>query len=140
MAKSHVDGLLRTVPLFSHCTRKELTQLSGLTTTVTLPAGEIVVSQGQTGKEFMVIVEGKATVVIDGRMVATLGHGDFFGEIALLDGGPRTATVTAETDLVAEVMREHEFATLLMDVPEVTRGILRGVAARLRVADASLAQ
>jgi CRP-like cAMP-binding protein len=139
MAKAHVDELLRTVPLFSHCTRKELTELSSLTSTVTMPADKVVVRQGQPGKEFIVIVEGKATVAIDGQSVATLGPGDFFGEIALLDGGPRTATVTADTDLVAEVMSHQEFATLLMDVPEVTRGILKGVAARLRAADANLA-
>jgi CRP-like cAMP-binding protein len=138
MDRQHVDGLLRTVPLFSHCTKKELTLLSGLTTVLNIPAGHVVVRQGQPGREFIVIVQGKATVAIDGQTVATLGSGDFVGEIALLDGGPRTATVTADTDLVAEVMSHREFATLLMDVPEVTRGILKGVAARLRAADANL--
>jgi hypothetical protein len=57
MAKPHVDGLLRTVPLFSHCTKIELTQLSSLTTTAIWPAGEVVVSPGQTGKEFIAIVQ-----------------------------------------------------------------------------------
>ena len=90
------------------------------------------------GREFIVIVDGTATVAIDGQAVATLGAGDFLGEIALLDGGPRTATVTADTDLVAEVMSHQELASLLVNVPYVTRGILKGVAARLRAADATL--
>jgi CRP-like cAMP-binding protein len=92
MAKSGVDDLLRGVPLFSHCSNKELIELSSLTTTLRMPAGKVVVRQGEPGKEFIVIVEGKATVSIDDQAVATLGPGDFFGEIALLDGGPRTAT------------------------------------------------
>jgi CRP-like cAMP-binding protein len=139
MAKAQVDALLRTVPLFSRCTKKELTLLSRLTTTATIPAGRVVARQGQLGREFIVIVSGNATVAIDGRTVATLGPGDFFGELALLDGGPRTATVTADTDLVAEAMSHREFASLLIDAPSVTSGILKGVAARLRAADASLA-
>ena len=138
MAKSGVNDLLREVPLFAHCSNKELIELSSLTTTLSMRAGKVVVSQGEPGKEFIVLVEGKATVSIDDQTVATLGPGDFFGEIALLDGGPRTATVTADTDLVAEVMSHQEFAVLLMDVPEVTRGILKGVAMRLRAADANL--
>jgi CRP/FNR family cyclic AMP-dependent transcriptional regulator len=138
MAKVYVDGLLSTVPLFSRCTRKELTLLSGLTTKLTFPAGRVVARQGQVGREFIVIHRGKATVTIDGRTVATLGPGDFFGEIALLDGGPRTATVTADTDVVAEVMSHQELARLLVDVPTVTRGILKGVAARLRATDGIL--
>ena len=138
MAKSGVNDLLREVPLFAHCSNKELIELSSLTTTLSMRAGKVVVRQGEPGKEFIVLVEGKATVSIDDQTVATLGPGDFFGEIALLDGGPRTATVTADTDLVAEVMSHQEFAVLLMDVPEVTRGILKGVAMRLRAADANL--
>ena len=129
MAKTHVDELLSTVPLFSRCTKRDLAVLSRLTTTLTFPAGEEVTRQGRVGREFIVIISGKATVAIDGQTVATLGPGDFFGEIALLDGGPRTATVTADTDLVAEVMSHQEFASLLFDVPQVTRGILKGVAA-----------
>jgi CRP-like cAMP-binding protein len=139
MAKTHIDGLLSSVPLFSRCSKRELNLLSRLTNKMTFPAGEVVVRQGRLGREFIVIVSGDATVAIDGQTVATLGAGDFFGEIALLDGGPRTATVTADTELVAEVMSHQEFASLLYEVPQVTRGILKGVAARLRVADASLA-
>ena len=138
MAKTHVDEVLSTVPLFARCTKKELAALSRLTTRMTLPAGDVVTRQGRVGREFVVIVDGTATVAIDGQTVATLGAGDFLGEIALLDGGPRTATVTADTDLVAEVMSHQEFASLLVEVPYVTRSILKGVAARLRAADTTL--
>ena len=138
MSKANVNGLLATVPLFSRCTKRDLKRLSGLTTAVTIPAGDVVARQGRLGREFIVILQGTATVAIDGKTVATLGPGEFFGEIALLDGGPRTATVTADTDLEAEVMSHQEFATLLVDVPSVTRGILKGVASRLRATDAIL--
>jgi CRP-like cAMP-binding protein len=138
MAKTNVDEMLSTVPLFSRCTKRELARLSRLTTCITVSAGETVTRQGALGREFIIIVSGTATVAIDGQTVATLGPGDFFGEIALLDGGPRTATVTADSELVAEVMSHQEFASLLVDVPQVTRGILKGVAARLRAVDAAL--
>jgi CRP-like cAMP-binding protein len=138
MGQTNVDGMLSTVPLFSRCTKKELKVLSRLATQMTFPAGRVVTQQGRYGREFIVILNGQATVTIDGQTVATLGPGDFLGEIALLDGGPRTATVIADTDLVVEVMSHQEFASVLVDVPLVTRGILKGVAARLRAADASL--
>jgi CRP-like cAMP-binding protein len=138
MAKAQVDGLLSTVPLFSRCTKKELTLFARLTTRIAIPAGQVVTRQGQLGREFLVIVTGKATVAIDGVVIATFGPGDFLGEIALLDGGPRTATVTADTDLVVEVMSYQEFMILLLDAPNVTRSILKGVAARLRAADTNL--
>src|SRR3954453_1087333 len=104
---------LKNIALFSACTRKELELISGATTQLRFPAGETLARQGQNGHEFMVIVEGTARVEISGQTVATLGSGDFFGEIALLDGGPRTATVVAETDLVAEVIGQREFASLV---------------------------
>ena len=112
--------------------------MSGLTTALTIPAGKVVTSEGQPGREFVVILEGKATVSINGTEIATLGRGDFFGEIALLDGGPRTATVVADTDLVARVISYAEFSQMLEDVPTMARKLLVGVAARLRDADVRL--
>jgi CRP-like cAMP-binding protein len=130
------DQLLATVPLFSACSQKELVQISRLLTPLNLPAGKVLADHGSHRRQFIVIVEGKATVTIDGQEVAKLGPGDFIGEISLLDGGPQTATVTADTDLVAEVAGHREFLTLMLDAPELTRSILRGVAARLRATDA----
>ena len=76
MAKTHIDRLLDSVPLFSRCTQKELGLLSRLTAKMTFPAGGVVTRQGRVGREFIVIVTGKATVAIDGQSVATLGPGE----------------------------------------------------------------
>jgi CRP-like cAMP-binding protein len=138
MSKRSVKELLRGVPFFAECSEKDLAQVSRLTTTVSVPAGKAVASQGALGQEFFVIVEGTVTVAINDRTVARLGPGDFFGEIALLDGRPRTATVTAETDLEIEVVGHRDFVTLVQTVPSITENILKGVAARLRDADTVL--
>jgi CRP/FNR family transcriptional regulator, cyclic AMP receptor protein len=133
-----IDHYLTEIPLFSACSKRELRTVSSLTTGVAVPAGEVLTSQGQPGREFVVILEGKATVTIDGTLIATLGPGDFFGEIALLDGGPRTATVTAVSDLACKVMSHGEFTKMLDGAPTMARKLLVGVAARLRDADVRL--
>lgn len=135
---SEIDRYLTEIPLFSACSKRELQTVSGLTTALTIPAGKVVTSEGQPGREFVVILEGKATVSINGTEITTLGRGDFFGEIALLDGGPRTATVVADTDLAARVISYAEFSQMLEDVPAMARKLLVGVAARLRDADVRL--
>jgi CRP/FNR family cyclic AMP-dependent transcriptional regulator len=132
---AEIDRYLTEIPLFSACSKRELQTISGLTTALTIPAGKVVTSEGQPGREFVVILEGTATVSINGTQIATLGRGDFFGEIALLDGGSRTATVIANTDLVARVISYVEFTQMLEDVPRMARKLLVGVAARLRDAD-----
>jgi CRP-like cAMP-binding protein len=126
---------LRRVPLFSACTDDELELIAGATTEVHSKAGDVLAREGQSGREFVVIVEGTAKVRIADREVATLGPGDFFGEIALLDNGPRTATVVAETDLVADVSSHQEFAALIEGAPTLARKLLVGIAQRLRAAD-----
>jgi CRP/FNR family cyclic AMP-dependent transcriptional regulator len=136
MIRSHdIDPLIADVPLFSRCSNKELAEISQLTTPVNVAAGKVVAHQGTRRRELIVIVEGTATVSIDGHEVATLGPGDFVGEISLLDGGPRSATVTANTDIVAEVAGAREFHTMLQDAPSLARSLLQGVAARLRATD-----
>jgi CRP-like cAMP-binding protein len=136
MIRDHdIDPLLAEVPLFSRCSKKELAEISQLTTPINVHAGKVVAHQGTHRRELIVIVEGTATVSIDGHEVATLGPGDFVGEISLLDGGPRSATVTADTDLVAEVAGAREFHTMLQDAPSLARSLLQGVAARLRATD-----
>jgi CRP-like cAMP-binding protein len=102
-------------------------------------AGKVVARQGDLGQEFVVVVEGTATVAVDDVVVASLGPGDYFGEVAVLDRGPRTATVTAETDLLVEVLTSREFDALLDRSPSLTRKIVQGLAARLRATDARLA-
>jgi CRP/FNR family cyclic AMP-dependent transcriptional regulator len=131
---------LKNVALFSACTRKELELIAGATTELRFPAGATLAQQGANGHEFMVIVDGTARVEVGDQSVATLGPGDFFGEIALLDGGPRTATVVATTDLVAEVIGQREFAGLVEDSPHLAKKLLIGLARRLRAADVLLAE
>ena len=129
---------LRGVPLFSACTGEELELMSSRMTRVTFRAGEVLATEGAVGRELLVIVEGTATVAVGAREVARLGPGDFFGEVALLDDGPRTATVTADTDGVAEVASHAEFKSLLLDAPHLVRNLLTGLARRLRAANLQL--
>jgi CRP-like cAMP-binding protein len=103
-----------------------------------IKAGKTLTRQGELGLEFFVIREGKAEVSIDGKVVATLGPGDFLGEMSLLDGKPRTATVTCITDIKAFVLSHSEFSQLMQDAPDLTRRLLVGMAERLRTSDSRL--
>lgn len=129
---------LAQVRLFGGCTRKELQELASITTGVDIHAGQVLCQEGHVGSEFFVVATGDATVTIDGDYVATIGPGEFFGEMALLDGGRRGATVTATTDMHVLVMSRHEFVVLLADVPTVSRRMLEALSSRLRTADMQL--
>lgn len=126
---------LAKVPIFSACSRQELEAIACRVTDVTLPAGEVVVAEGRAGYEFLVIVQGEVAVTKGDREVARLGAGDFFGELSLLDRGPRTATVTTLTDVEAIVLSAQEFDAFLEEVPSVARAILAGAARRMRELD-----
>jgi CRP-like cAMP-binding protein len=93
-------------------------------------AGKVLTKEGDAGREFMIIASGTASVRRKGRKVTTLGPGDFFGELALLAGVPRTATVIAESDMVVEALNRAEFATLLDESPSIARKVLSAVAKR----------
>jgi CRP-like cAMP-binding protein len=137
----HWDAMvfeLRNVALFSACTDDELERIARVTTRRRFEAGTVMACQGEPGQELLAIFEGTARVEKDGRVIAKLAEGDFFGEIALLDGGPRTATVVAETDVVAEVIGAREFDVVLERAPHMARRLLVGLARRLRAADFQL--
>lgn len=122
---------LRSVAMFQTCTDKELLEIGRLAEQVDVRAGEVLVREGRLGHEFYVVVAGKAEVVRDGRTVAILGPGDCFGELALLDPHPRTATVTmVEAGEVLEIS-QREFWSLLRDVPALPLKLLQGMARRL---------
>ena len=108
---------LRNVPLFSSCTKKELQTIARATDEITVPAGHELTDQGQIGREAFVIVDGSATVKRNGKKVATLGPGAVVGELSLLDHGPRTATVTTDTDTTVLVIEQRHFMAVLDDVP-----------------------
>jgi CRP/FNR family transcriptional regulator, cyclic AMP receptor protein len=123
---------LKQIPMFAACTKAELERVTLLANPVDIAAGEILTREGRSGGEFMVIVEGRATVTRSGAAVRTLGPGDWVGEIALLDGGPRTATVVADTAMVVEVIARKDFLDLLREVPTVAIKIAVGLAHTVR--------
>ncbi len=124
--------LIADVPMFSACTKQEIKRIAALANRVEVPAGQSLTKEGDRSKEFFIIAEGDAAVTVRGDRVATLGPGEFFGETALLDPGPRTATVTAETPMVVYKVEGEDFRSLLIDVPFIARNILRGIARRMR--------
>ena len=105
-----------------------------------MPAGKPLVTEGEPGLEFFVILSGTARVTRRGRKVATLGPGAAFGELALLDDAPRNATVVAETDMELAVLGQRDFARILDEVPGFAHKMLAGVGKRLREADARSVQ
>ena len=123
---------LRTIPLFSGLSKRQLEQLAGWIDEVDLPAGKQLLGEGTLAYEFVMIESGSASVSIDGQHVNDLGAGDFFGEIALLDGGPRTATATAETACRLLSMTYQMFHDLLDASPSIRSAILEAVGQRLR--------
>jgi CRP-like cAMP-binding protein len=120
----HLSG----VPMFRACTKKELQAISRLMTLMDVDAGAVLTREGDRGQEFMIVVEGEAVATRRGRKIATFGPGQFFGEIALLDPGERTATVVADTPMEIGVVSQQEFNQMLTDVPMLARQMLRGMA------------
>lgn len=131
IADNRLD-LLRRVGLFSDCSKKELKKVASLATPVEAHAGEVLAREGKPGSELFVIAAGSARVTLRGDELAMLYPGDAFGEMALLDGGPRGATVTAATPMTLYVLGPREFATVLEDVPVIGRKVLASLARRLR--------
>jgi CRP/FNR family transcriptional regulator, cyclic AMP receptor protein len=127
--------LLSGVPLFSACSKRELQRIASLTDRIDVPEGQVLTRQGDRGRECFVIAEGNAKATMRGRRGVRLGPGSFFGEMSLLDQGPRSATVTAETDMQLLVLGSPEFSSLVAEVPSVARRIMRVLAERLRAAE-----
>jgi CRP/FNR family transcriptional regulator, cyclic AMP receptor protein len=134
MADRKVD-LLRRVPLFAGLGDGDLREVARLADEVDVPAGTALTREGQLGHEFFVIVEGRARVNRNGRKVNELGPGDFLGEIALIDGRPRSATVTTEEPTRLLVLAHREFRSLLDNFPKIERQVLQALADRVRQAD-----
>jgi CRP/FNR family transcriptional regulator, cyclic AMP receptor protein len=131
---------LRAVGLFAGCTDKELAQVDRLTCRQDVPAGTVLCRQDAFGCQTFVVIDGHAQVTIDGAEIATLGPGSFFGEMSVLDGNRRVATVAALTPMTVLVLSAQELDQLLLDVPAVGRRMLAAVGGRLRLADRALAR
>ena len=127
---------LANLPLFAGCPPKELRNLQNLGTMVDVRATQKLVSQGERGAEVLFVLSGAAICLRDGAEIARFGPGDFFGEVAVLDGGPRTATVVAETDMEVLVFDRGEFVLLLERSSELGRRMVKVLARRLRSATA----
>ena len=122
---------LKRAPLLAGLSRKELTHLARVTEDVDLDAGQVLCREGQTGEEFFVLMEGEVEITRHGKTIETRGGGDFFGEIALVEGVPRTATVIAKTPLRLFVLTRRDFLALLDAQPQVERKVMRALARRL---------
>jgi CRP-like cAMP-binding protein len=123
--------LLRNVPLFANCSKREFLEIAQLADEIDLREGKEMIRQGQRGREFFILLEGSADVTKGGRRINTLGPGDFFGEIALVSDVPRTATVTATSPVRALVVTDRSFKRLLRDVPQMQPKVLQALADRL---------
>jgi len=122
---------LRSSPLFEGLSRKQLAEIARLSDDLEVPAGTVMCEEGSRGREFFVIIAGEAAVTRGGRRVATIGAGEFFGEIALLERVRRTATVTALTPLSFFVVSAEAFGSLLEADPTIERRLLHALARRL---------
>jgi voltage-gated potassium channel len=125
--------LIKRVPLFSGCSKRQLEEVAGLADEIEVPAGRALTREGALGHEFVVLVDGAADVKRKGRTVNRLGAGDFLGEIALVTGAPRTATVTTTLPSSLLVINAHDFKALLRRTPPLQLKILDALAARLPV-------
>lgn len=135
VAKDTYLDHLAEVPLFSAASRRDLQKISRASDEVAVKTGRVLVDEGRPGHEFFLILEGTASVRRKNRKVAELGPGQYFGELSLLDRGPRTATVVADTDMKILVLGQREFLGVLDEVPGLAYKILRIMAHRLREAD-----
>jgi CRP/FNR family cyclic AMP-dependent transcriptional regulator len=135
MARDSKLNQLGKVRLFSACTNKELTLIGRASDEVAVPAGKAIVTEGQAGHEFFLILSGSVDVKRKGRKVAKLGPGDYFGEMALLDRGVRTATIVATEPSTLLVLGQREFSGILEEVPGLAHKLLTIMAGRLREAD-----
>jgi CRP/FNR family transcriptional regulator, cyclic AMP receptor protein len=129
MAKPWIERL-HEIDLFSDCTDKELRQIDELMTAVDIEEGRVLMRQGDVALECFVIESGEVVVTQDGRELARRGPGTIVGEMALIDHGPRTATVTAATPVTAYALSRGEFSSLLVDAPDVAAKITREIEAR----------
>lgn len=126
---------LARVPLFSGCTKAELKSLARRTSDCRVDAGQVIIREGQGAYDFFIVVEGQAEVSRNGRPVAVLGPGAFFGELGLLDPALRDATVTALSPMEIIVLSQWDFEAALDEASGMTRKLVAGMARRLRAAD-----
>ena len=131
VSKNQKIELIKSVPLFARCTKKELAEIASLADELELPEGKRLIRQGERGREFFVLLDGVVDVSRDGTTIEMMGDGDFFGEIALVSNVPRTATVTASSQVRLLVITDRDFRALLEHSPQIQLKVLEALAGRL---------
>jgi CRP/FNR family cyclic AMP-dependent transcriptional regulator len=131
LGKNAKIELLKQVPLFAGCSKSELRELALVADELDLKEGRTLVREGRAGREFFVLVDGTVRVSRDGRKLAELGPGDWFGEIALLTNTPRTATVTASSPLRVLVITDRSFRNVVERMPTIALKVLATISDRL---------
>ncbi|MGZ0229012.1 MAG: cyclic nucleotide-binding domain-containing protein [Acidimicrobiales bacterium] len=131
MSKAKTDERLKSIPMFSDLSNKELRSVSRLMTAVTVAEGTDIITQDEIGREFMILLTGTAVVRRNGRKLADIGPGDMTGEVGVLSDSPRMATVTATSPMVIEVLNRRELMTLLDEQPRMAKKILLAAIRRL---------
>jgi CRP/FNR family transcriptional regulator, cyclic AMP receptor protein len=130
--------LLEAVPLFRECSKRQLRSIAGICETYDVPADAVLTRVGEPGEEFFLIIDGTVRVDVSPRRQVRLGAGEYFGEMSLLDGEPRSASVVAESPLRLLVIRRRNFQKLLDDTPGIARGLLVTLSRRVREAERAL--
>jgi CRP-like cAMP-binding protein len=130
-----IHTTLSAQPIFRHCTRKQIDQIASITDQLEVPPGTVLCREGAPARECFIIVTGQAEVALDGAQLASVGSGDTVGEMALLDGGRRSATVTTTTPTVVLVIEGLRFEALVNTMPAVSRAVVRALSGRLREQD-----
>jgi CRP/FNR family cyclic AMP-dependent transcriptional regulator len=132
------EAFLSKVPLFSNCSAAEVAALAAVAQEHAYTAGQIIVTQGTPGQAFYMVLAGRVEIVRDTNSLGTFGVGDFFGEMALLDQAPRSATIRAVEDTTCLMLSNWDFRALLEQHPSIAIKLLEVLSRRLRVADERL--
>jgi CRP/FNR family transcriptional regulator, cyclic AMP receptor protein len=130
---------LKAVPLFAHCTAKQIQFMVTQVEDMDFPAGRVLCTEGKSGGDFFVLLSGAADVTRKGRKIAKMAPGDFFGEIALVDGGPRTATVTTTVPSRCLVLGPRQFQNVLHQDSDIAHSVMKALTLRVREAGAAKA-
>ena len=130
--------MLSKVPLFSECNQRELSRIASLADEIEVDKGTVLTKEGMPGRECFVVSEGKAKATLRGKKLASYDSGDVFGEMSLLDNEPRSATITAESEMVLFVVDSRSFWGLCEQAPSVTRKIMKSISQRLRRVEKAL--
>jgi CRP/FNR family cyclic AMP-dependent transcriptional regulator len=130
-----IEGELSHIPSFRGCSHKQLAEIDRLTDRTTVLPGRYLVQEGMIGRELFIILSGTAAVTRRGRMITTLGPGDYFGELAAIDINYRNASLTAISTLEVLILGPRELSSLISDIPGFRDALFRGMARRLRAAD-----